>query len=557
MAAQSGPPRTIRVFIASPGDLAVERRAFKEVIDELNEGFGDDAGVTFQALGWEDTLATTGRRSQSVINQEIDRCDAFILAMHRRWGQEAPDAKPYSSYTEEEFHRALDLWNRNGKPEIFVFFKHIDPGQMADPGPQLLQVLKFRKQLEESRQVLYRGFSDEAEFRVEVDRHLRAYAKGELPKADAPLGKVLLPMNVLAEIEKEKAAKEQALARAEREHQYAEAALARAETLALELAERAAKAALEGRVEEARQDFANAHQGTTNLRVLDLAFEFYLRTGDILTAQELVQRRLAISGPERENAETSHALGNLGLIYQKRGELDRAEVTHEKSLAIYQKLGHQEGMAVEYGNLAFIYKTRGELDGAERMLLKAQAIHEKLDHQEGMAAVYGNLGQIKQARSELDAAEQMHLKARSIYEKLDDQEGMAGEYGDLALIYKTRGELNRAQQIHLKALAIYEKLDHQEGMAAEYGNLGLICKTRGELDGAERMLLKAQAIHEKLDHQEGMAIGYANLGSVAQLRRDTAHARELWTKARELFTKIGMPHMVKKVQGWLDELPSE
>ena len=54
MAAHSGPPRTIHVFIASPGDLAVERRAFKEVTDELNDGFGDGAGMKFVALGWED-----------------------------------------------------------------------------------------------------------------------------------------------------------------------------------------------------------------------------------------------------------------------------------------------------------------------------------------------------------------------------------------------------------------------------------------------------------------------------------------------------------------------
>ena len=32
--------RIIKVFIASPGDLAVERRAFKDTIDELNAGFG-------------------------------------------------------------------------------------------------------------------------------------------------------------------------------------------------------------------------------------------------------------------------------------------------------------------------------------------------------------------------------------------------------------------------------------------------------------------------------------------------------------------------------------
>ena len=101
--------RTIHVFFASPGDLAVERRAFKDVIEELNVGFGDGAGVKFEALGWEDTLASTGRRSQEVMNREIDRCDVFILAMHRRWGQEAPDAQPYWSYTEEEFHRAFAL----------------------------------------------------------------------------------------------------------------------------------------------------------------------------------------------------------------------------------------------------------------------------------------------------------------------------------------------------------------------------------------------------------------------------------------------------------------
>ena len=63
MAPQRSEPKPIHVFIASPGDLAVERRAFKKVIDQLNVGFGDGAGVKSVALGWEDTLASTGRRS--------------------------------------------------------------------------------------------------------------------------------------------------------------------------------------------------------------------------------------------------------------------------------------------------------------------------------------------------------------------------------------------------------------------------------------------------------------------------------------------------------------
>ncbi len=43
--------RTIRVFIASPCDLAVERAAFKQVLEELNAGFGDALDITFEPLG--------------------------------------------------------------------------------------------------------------------------------------------------------------------------------------------------------------------------------------------------------------------------------------------------------------------------------------------------------------------------------------------------------------------------------------------------------------------------------------------------------------------------
>ncbi|MGH8566008.1 MAG: tetratricopeptide repeat protein [Gammaproteobacteria bacterium] len=57
---------------------------------------------------------------------------------------------------------------------------------------------------------------------------------------------------------------------------------------------------------------------------------------------------------------------DLGLIYGTRGELERAEEMHKKSLAINEKLGRQEGMASVYGNLGVIYGTRGELERAER-----------------------------------------------------------------------------------------------------------------------------------------------------------------------------------------------
>ncbi len=375
-------------------------------------------GVRFVALGWEDTLATTGRRVQGVFNQDIDRSDVFVLAMHRRWGQKAPDAKPYGSYTEEEFHQAMERWKKTGSPEIFVSFKHVDPASMADPGAQLQKVLDFRKSLEDSRQVLYRFFTDEKAFATEVDRHLRAYAKGEPPKADAPREAVVLPLEYIQEVTKAKAEAQVAEQRAEAHHKQAEAQATRADKLALELSEQAAAAAQEGRVEQARQTFAKAHEGTTNLRVLSLAYEFYYRTGDLKAAEDMLERWLAISGREAETGETAAAYGNLGLIYRTRGDLERAEEMHKKALAIDEKLGCQEGMASHYGNLGLIYRARGDLKGAEEMHKKALAIDEKLGLQEGIARDYGDLGWIAKGRGDIARARELWTRARDLFDKI-------------------------------------------------------------------------------------------------------------------------------------------
>ena len=182
--------KSVRVFIASPGDLAPERQAFKAAIDQLNLGFGDGAGVEFLALGWEDTLATTGRRTQGVINREIEACDVFVLAMHRRWGQPAPDSD-FSSYTEEEFQLALARFKRTKTPEIFVFFKQVDAAQMGDAGPELTKVLRFRKELEETRAVLYRMFVDTEAFQREVDHQI--FCASEFPRDKSPQALMVRP----------------------------------------------------------------------------------------------------------------------------------------------------------------------------------------------------------------------------------------------------------------------------------------------------------------------------------------------------------------------------
>ena len=417
--------RKISVFIASPNDLAGERKAFKKALHQLNVGFGDGADVEFEPLGWEDTLAMTGYRSQSVINKEIDKCDVFILAMHRRWGQEAPDAKPYSSYTEEEFHRALARWQNEGKPEIFVFFKRVDAVSEADPGPQLKKVMDFRRQLEDTRQILYHYFDDEDSFIEEVDVHLRAYAKDELPSVEESRDIVILSPGIIKEIEKEKTAAQEKAKEAKQARDAEQEAILKVEAMQLQIAEDAADLSKEGKIEFARQKFSALVVDTVNLQVLFLAYEFFRRTGDIDSALMVMEKWLNLCDSHENSADKAAGYNNLGLLYQTRGELDRAEAMYHKSLAIDEVLGHKEGMAGQYCNLGNLYQIRGELEHAEAMYQKALAIEEMLDHKEGMAIDYANLGNLYMDRGELDRAEAMYHRSLAIDEELGSKEGMA------------------------------------------------------------------------------------------------------------------------------------
>ena len=523
--------RNISVFIASPNDLSDERGLFRDAISDLNTGFGDGANVEFQALGWEDTLASTGRRAQGVINQEIDKCDVFILAMHRRWGQDAPDAKPYSSYTEEEFHRALERHKKEGSPEIFVFFKRVDPESEADAGPQLKKVMAFRRQLEESKKVLYHYFDDDKSFTKKVNDHLRAYAKGDLPKTDAQEGAIILPASALEAVERANRVAKEKIEEAEKAHNATKVARLKIEAMQLEAAEEAANLSKEGKVEFARQKFAKLVIESENLRILSLISEFYSRTGDLDSAFLVIEKWLNLSGEEERSTETAAALTNLGNLYWTRAELTRAEEMQKKSLAINETLGFKEGMASDYCNLGNLYSIRGKLDLAEEMYNKSLAISEALGRKEGVASQYGNLGILYSTRGELDRAEEVLNKSLAINETLDCKEGVAGNYGSLGNLYSTRGELIRAEKMYNKSLALSEALGYKEGMANQYSNLGVLYCGRAEVERAEEMYNKSLAINEALDRKEGMASNYGNLGCLYRTRGELNRAEEMYNKS--------------------------
>ena len=101
--------KLLKVFIASPGDVAKERDVLREVIDDLNRSLALEKGVMLQAIGWEtDARPGFGADPQTLVNQQIadmSQYDLFVGILWDRFGSPTPRA---GSGTEEEFNRAVE-----------------------------------------------------------------------------------------------------------------------------------------------------------------------------------------------------------------------------------------------------------------------------------------------------------------------------------------------------------------------------------------------------------------------------------------------------------------
>ena len=173
--------KLLKVFIASPGDVMLEREKARDEILSLR-ALAHKHGFDLEATGWETHAAPGMGRSQARINQLVRECDLFIGILWRRFGLPTGEAE---SGTLEEFNLARERYARENAPEIMLYFREVHPDFLTDPGPQLQKVLAFKQQVEEGRLALYANYRDPEHFATLLRQHITDWLLKLVP-ADRP-----------------------------------------------------------------------------------------------------------------------------------------------------------------------------------------------------------------------------------------------------------------------------------------------------------------------------------------------------------------------------------
>jgi hypothetical protein len=167
----------IRIFVASPGDVTVERDIVATVVvPELRRIFDNrelrhsEKPVELEAIRWEThSWPDVGEDAQDVINNQLTEFDILVGIMWKRFGS---PTKRSQSGTGEEFERAYRLYEKFKKPRIMFYFR-VTPFYLDDNRDlsQFRKVLAFRRKLE-ALGVLYWRYVDALQFERDVREHL-------------------------------------------------------------------------------------------------------------------------------------------------------------------------------------------------------------------------------------------------------------------------------------------------------------------------------------------------------------------------------------------------
>jgi hypothetical protein len=160
----------LKVFLASPSDVADERDLVAEIVQELNESVGRMNGVMLELIRWEtQAIPGVGADAQDRINRSMDAdCDVFIGVFWTRIGTPTFRAESGSI---EEYNRARSRLDAGEDVEIMLYFKQATVDLESIDLTQLSNLRAFKAKLAESG-VLYSTFGDGDDFSRKLRAHL-------------------------------------------------------------------------------------------------------------------------------------------------------------------------------------------------------------------------------------------------------------------------------------------------------------------------------------------------------------------------------------------------
>jgi hypothetical protein len=164
----------IKVILAWPSDVFEERKIVGEVIDEINGYISQDKGIEIDLFSWDNDshpgLHVDGPIGKSDEDLGFEDADLVVGIFWTKFGTPVYDAQ---SGTEHEIRKSIELWKKNRKPEIMLYFSEIPIKPSQYRNSQIDKIDSFKQSYKGLG--IYSTFDNQEEFRKKIRQDLNNF----------------------------------------------------------------------------------------------------------------------------------------------------------------------------------------------------------------------------------------------------------------------------------------------------------------------------------------------------------------------------------------------
>ncbi len=259
-------------------------------------------------------------------------------------------------------------------------------------------------------------------------------------------------------------------------------------------------------LESARQALRLARESgepETAARALKIVGNWYLTHNLYKDAMEYYMDALPHAKQAPDKTVMATILYNIGIVYWKQENLDKALEYHTESLEIRKKAGApQFHIAASFNNLGLVMHDKGNYSAALGFYRDSLERYLESGEKRGIAAVLNNTGELYMASKNYPKALKYFREAIPIYEEIDVQWGIANTTYNVGRVHIRVGEYDRALLSLGTALGWAKKNKDMDLRRKILGALADLYKTKKEFEKALEYHEKAVELKDRLFDEE-------------------------------------------------------
>lgn len=227
-----------------------------------------------------------------------------------------------------------------------------------------------------------------------------------------------------------------------------------------------------------------------------------------------------------------------GLLYFRKGQVDKAKEIYEDSVAILRPVGDQELLADALVFLGIIKHLHGEYTESAAMVREGLQYAQACGDQWITAYAIYNLGYVDSMLGDYQRGYEQMQTGLDMWRAIGDLHYMALGLNFLVSTQIKLGRYEEAKASMLESIALCEQAKNRWGMGTAYRYLGLACLADGQFTEAEEHFNKSIAIFSGYTGGWDIAISVAYLGEAIMMAGNLNKAESIFLDGLHLAMDI-------------------